>query len=74
MARIVPDKAADASVAARIAMFSALPAGARTGVTHDNGAEFARHGRQRGQLGMAAYFAPTRTARTSAGATRTATA
>ncbi len=34
MARIVPDKTADASVAAQIAMFSALPAGARTGVTH----------------------------------------
>ena len=31
MARIVPDKTADASVAAQIAMFSALPAGARTG-------------------------------------------
>lgn len=57
MARIVPDKTADASVAAQIAMFSALPAGARTGVTHDNGTEFARHGRLRERLGMATYFA-----------------
>ncbi|WP_416135167.1 IS30 family transposase [Bifidobacterium breve] len=57
MARIVPDKTADASVAAQIAMFSALPAGARTGVTHDNGTEFDRHGRLRERLGMATYFA-----------------
>ena len=57
MARIVPDKTADASVEAQIAMFSALSAGARTGVTHDNGTEFARHGRLRERLGMATYFA-----------------
>ena len=57
MARIVPDKTADASVAAQIAMFSALPAGARTGVTHDNGTEFDRHGRLRERLGMATYLA-----------------
>ena len=57
MARIVPDKTARESVAAQIAMFSALPAGARTGVTHDNGTEFARHGRLRERLGVATYFA-----------------
>ena len=57
MARIVPDKTADESVAAQLAMFSALPAGARLSVTHDNGAEFARHTRLRDELGMATYFA-----------------
>ncbi|MEQ3065176.1 hypothetical protein AAA019_09980 [Bifidobacterium longum] len=30
---------------------------AGTGVTHDNGAEFARHAELRERLGMAAYFA-----------------
>ena len=35
----------------------ALPEGARISVTHDNGAEFARHTRLRGELGMATYFA-----------------
>ena len=43
MARIVPGKTAGESVGARLAMFSPLPAGARGGVTHDNGTEFARH-------------------------------
>ena len=38
-------------------MFSPLPAGARASVTHDNGAEFARHARLRDELGMATYFA-----------------
>ncbi len=57
MARIVPDKTADESVAAKLAMFSALPAGARLSVTHDNGAEFARHTRLRVDLGLATYFA-----------------
>ncbi len=57
MAAIVPDKTAAASVAARKAMFSRLPAAARTGVTHDNGTEFARHAELRDELGMATYFA-----------------
>lgn len=50
-------QASDVSVAARLAVFSALPAGARLCVTHDNGAEFARHARLRGELGMATTFA-----------------
>ena len=57
MARIVPDKSATASVAAQLAMFRALPAGARVSVTHDNGTEFAHHARLRDELGMATYFA-----------------
>ena len=57
MAAIVPDKTAAASVAAQKAMFSRLPAAARTGVTHDNGTEFARHAELRDELGMATYFA-----------------
>lgn len=57
MARIVPDKSADASVGAQLAMFRALPAAARVSVTHDNGTEFARHARLRDELGMATYFA-----------------
>lgn len=57
MARIVPDKTADESVAAQLAMFRALPEGARISVTHDNGTEFARHTRLRDELGMATYFA-----------------
>ena len=47
MAGIVPGKTAGESVGARLAMFSPLPAGARGGVTHDNGTEFARHTRLR---------------------------
>ena len=39
MARIVPDKTARESVGSQFLMFSALPAGARIGVTHDNGTE-----------------------------------
>ena len=35
----------------------AVPAGAGTGVTHDNGTEFARHAELRERLGMATYFA-----------------
>ena len=42
MAGIVPGKTAGESVGAQPAMFSPLPAGARVGVTHDNGTEFAR--------------------------------
>ena len=57
MARIVPDKTADRSVEAQLAMFSPLPAGARVSVTHDNGTEFARHTRLRDELGMGTYFA-----------------
>ena len=57
MAAIVPDKTAAASVAAQKAMFSRLPAAARTGVTHDNGTEFARHAELRDEPGMATYFA-----------------
>ena len=56
MARIVPDKTARESVGVQFLMFSALPAGAGTGVTHDNGAEFARHAELRERLGMATYF------------------
>ena len=37
MAGIVPGKTDGESVGARLAMFSPLPAGARGGVTHDNG-------------------------------------
>ncbi|WP_234883716.1 IS30 family transposase [Bifidobacterium longum] len=57
MARVVPDKTAGESVGARLAMFSPLPAGARGGVTHDNGTEFAHHERLRDGPGMDTYFA-----------------
>ena len=57
MARIVPDKTAGENVGAQLAMFRPLPAGARLSVTHDNGAEFARHTRLREELGMSTYFA-----------------
>ena len=57
MAAIVPDETAAASVAAQEAMFSRLPAAARTGVTHDDGTEFARHAELRDEPGMATYFA-----------------
>ena len=57
MARIVPDKTADETVCAQLALFSPLPAAARVSVTHDNGSEFARHERLRGELGVATYFA-----------------
>ena len=57
MALIVPDKTADESAGAQLAMFSPLPAGAMLSVTHDNGTEFARHARLRDELGMATYFA-----------------
>lgn len=57
MARIIPDKSAQACVDAQLAMFRALPAAARVSVTHDNGTEFARHARLRDELGMATYFA-----------------
>ena len=50
MAAIIPDRTADESVGAQLAMFSPLPAGARASVTHDNGAEFARHARLRDEL------------------------
>ncbi|MCM0691624.1 IS30 family transposase [Bifidobacterium breve] len=57
MAAIVPDKTAAASVVAQEAMFSRLPAAARTGVTHDDGTEFARYAGLRDEPGMATYFA-----------------
>lgn len=57
MAAIVPDETAAASVAAQEAMFSRLPAAARTGATHDDGTEFARHAELRDEPGMATYFA-----------------
>ena len=57
MALIVPDKTADESAGAQLAMFSPLPAGAMLSVTHDNGTEFARHARLRDELGMTTYFA-----------------
>lgn len=57
MARIVPDKTTRESAGARFLMFSTLPAGARTGVTHDNTTESARHAELRERLGMATYFA-----------------
>ena len=73
MAAIVPDKTAAASVAARKAMFSRLPAAARTGVTHDDGTEFARHAELRDEPGMATYFADPHSSWRAA-ATRTGTA
>ena len=57
MAGIVPGKTAGESVGAQLAMFSPLPAGARVGVTHDNGTGFARHTRLRDEPGMDTYFA-----------------
>ena len=57
MAGIVPGKTAGESVGAQPAMFSPLPAGARGGVTHDNGTGFARHTRLRDEPGMDTYFA-----------------
>ena len=57
MAGIVPGKTAGESVGAQLAMFSPLPAGARGGVTHDNGTEFARHTRLRDEPGMDTCFA-----------------
>ena len=57
MAGIVPGKTAGESVGARLAMFSPLPAGARVGVTHDNGTGFARHTRLRDGPGMDTCFA-----------------
>lgn len=42
MAGVVPDKTAGESVGTQPAMSSPLPAGARAGVTHDNGTGFAR--------------------------------
>ena len=57
MAAIAPDKTAAASVAAQKAMFSRLPAAARTGVTHDDGTELARHAELRDEPGMATYSA-----------------
>ena len=38
-------------------MFSRLPAAARTGATHDDGTELARHAEPRDEPGMATYFA-----------------
>lgn len=52
-----PDKTADESVGAQLAVFAPLPGGARVSVTHDNGTESARHARPRGELGMDTYFA-----------------
>ena len=57
MAAIVPDETAAASVAAQEAMFSRLPAAARTGATHDDGTELARHAELRDEPGMATYSA-----------------
>ena len=57
MARVIPDKTAERSVGARLAMFAPLPAAARLSVTHDNGTGFARHARLRDEPGMATYFA-----------------
>ena len=57
MAAIVPDETAAASVAAQETMFSRLPAAARTGATHDDGTELARHAELRDEPGMATYSA-----------------
>ena len=57
MAGIVPGRTAGESVGAQPAMFSPLPAGARGGVTHDNGTEFARHTRLRDGPGRDTCFA-----------------
>ena len=62
-----------ASVAAQEAMSSRLPAAARTGVTHDDGTEFARHAELRDEPGMATYFADPHSSWRAA-ATRTGTA
>lgn len=53
MARVIPDKTAERSVGARLAMFVPLPAAARLSVTHDNATGFARHARLRDEPGMA---------------------
>ena len=57
MARVIPDKTAERSVGARLAMFVPLPAAAGLSVTHDNGTGFARHARLRDEPGMATCFA-----------------
>jgi len=57
MARVIPDKTAERSVGARLAMFAPLPAAAGLSVTHGNGTGFARHARLRDEPGMATYFA-----------------
>ena len=57
MARVIPDKTAERSVGAQLAMFVPLPAAARLSVTHDNGTGFARHARLRDEPGMATCFA-----------------
>ncbi len=57
MARVIPDKTAERSVGARLAMFAPLPAAARLSVTHGNGTGFARHARLRDEPGMATCFA-----------------
>ena len=44
-------------MAAQKAMFSRLPAAARTEVTHDDDTELARHAELRDEPGMATYFA-----------------
>ena len=73
MARVIPDKTAERSVGARLAMFAPLPAAARLSVTHDNGTGFARHARLRDEPGMATYFADPYSS-WQRGGTRTATA
>ena len=57
MARVIPDKTAERSVGARLAMFAPLPAAARLSVMHGNGTGFARHARLRDEPGMATCFA-----------------
>ena len=57
MARVIPDKTAERSVGARLAMFAPLPAAAGLSVTHGNGTGFARHARLRDEPGMATCFA-----------------
>ena len=57
MARVIPDKTAERSVGAQLAMFAPLPAAAGLSVTHDNGTGFARHARLRDEPGMATCFA-----------------
>lgn len=60
MARIVPDKTARESIGARFLMFSALPAGAGTGVTHDDGTESARHAELRERCVLSSWSRPFR--------------
>lgn len=72
MADIITDGTADESVGDSTVHVLPAANGAGVSVTHDNGAEFARHTRLRDGLGMAIYFADPYSSGSEA-ATRTAT-